>query len=289
MQNSASQLTEAQRVFPGSDPNRQWPQIQVKRIQHPAGEGTSCFQDAHTLWMSLAPRPVRLLHTQAGTTQTGLYAKGDMVITPAKTSLCARWDSDDQLVQVQLNSQFLQTVARETLPETSDRLELFPAFRVRDPQLEAIAMMLLTELHQEQYSQLYIDSLANIFAVQLLRQHTTTQLQVPSYAGGLPQHQLMQVLDYVDAHLDRDLKLADLACLLKMSQFHFSRLFKQSIGLSPHQYLLQQRLERVKQLLKQKDRPILDIALACGFNSHSHLSKQFRQATGMTPKAYRAS
>ena len=78
-----------------------------------------------------------------------------------------------------------------------------------------------------------------------------------------------------------------MAQLLDMSPFHFSRLFKQSIGMTPHQYLSQQRVERAKQLLKKTDRLIIDIALECGFSSHSHLSKQFRQITGITPKAYR--
>jgi AraC family transcriptional regulator len=58
--------------------------------------------------------------------------------------------------------------------------------------------------------------------------------------------------------------------------------------MTPYQYLLQQRIERAKQLLKEGDRSIMDIAFLCGFNSHSHLSKQFRQLTGITPKAYRA-
>ncbi|AFY56850.1 transcriptional regulator containing an amidase domain and an AraC-type DNA-binding HTH domain [Rivularia sp. PCC 7116] len=100
-------------------------------------------------------------------------------------------------------------------------------------------------------------------------------------------HQLQQILDYIDAHLDKDIKLADLARLLDISQFHFSHLFKQSIGMSPYQYLLQQRVERAKLLLKQKDRLIVDIALECGFSSHSHLSRKFRQLTGITPKQYR--
>jgi AraC family transcriptional regulator len=98
----------------------------------------------------------------------------------------------------------------------------------------------------------------------------------------------VQVLDYINDYLNQDIKLADLAALLDMSQFHFSRLFKQSIGITPYQYLLQQRVERAKQLLKQTERSIMDIALECGFNSHSHLSKQFRQVTGMSPRAYRA-
>lgn len=61
------------------------------------------------------------------------------------------------------------------------------------------------------------------------------------------------------------------------------------MGMSPHQYLLQQRNERAKQLLKQTEQSVVDIALASGFNSHSYLTKQFRQLTGVTPKAYRSS
>jgi AraC family transcriptional regulator len=105
----------------------------------------------------------------------------------------------------------------------------------------------------------------------------------------LPQRQLMQVLDYIHASLDQEIKLADLAALLNMSQYHFSHMFKQAIGVAPYQYLLQQRVERAKQLLKKTDQSIIEIALACGFSSHSHLSKQFRQLTGETPTAYRAS
>jgi AraC family transcriptional regulator len=81
--------------------------------------------------------------------------------------------------------------------------------------------------------------------------------------------------------------LADLADVAGMSQFHFSRMFKQSMGISPHQYLLQQRVEQAKQLLKGKKLAIAEIALQCGFNSQSHLSKHFREATGMTPSDYR--
>ncbi|WP_302885419.1 helix-turn-helix domain-containing protein [Kovacikia minuta] len=81
--------------------------------------------------------------------------------------------------------------------------------------------------------------------------------------------------------------MTDLSSLLGMSEFYFSRQFKQATGISPYQYLLQQRIERAKQLLKRSNHSIADIALTCGFNSHSHLSKQFRQLTGTTPKAYR--
>jgi AraC family transcriptional regulator len=265
-----------------------WENILVEQFQQPAGEANCDYSDEHAIYLSLAPRPVRLLQIQDGKTYTGLYGKGDISITPAKVPFFARWDSDDHYVQIRIPSRFLQSVAREALAMNSDRLELLPEFRTRDPHLESIGMLLLAELKQENLGgRLYIESLANVLAVHLLRQYAAAKPRLTMYEGGLPQHQLLQVLEYIHESLDQDIKLADLATLLGMSQFHFSHLFKQSIGTAPYQYLLQQRIERAKQLLKQTDQSIIDIALTCGFNSHSHLSKQFRQFTGMTPTAYR--
>jgi AraC family transcriptional regulator len=266
-----------------------WEHIFVEEFHHPAGEGKMLYPDEHVICLSLAPRPVRLLQIQGDQSYTGLYGKGDFSIAPAAAPFFARWDGDDHLLQMRITVQFMEQVATEALTMNPERLEVIPTFRTRDPQLEAISMLLLTELKQDNLgSRLYIESLSNMLAVQLLRQYSTAQPQLAVYEGGLPQRQLMQVFDYIHEHLSRDIKLADLAGLIGMSQFHFSHLFKQSIGTSPYQYLLQQRIERAKQLLKQTDRSIMDIALECGFNSHSHLSKQFRQLVGITPKAYRA-
>ncbi|MEO1431451.1 MAG: AraC family transcriptional regulator [Cyanobacteria bacterium J06633_8] len=272
-----------------SCPFQTWENIRVQQFQHPAGEGNCLFPDEHVISLSLSPRPVRLLQIHGDESYTGLYGQGYMSITPANTPFFARWDSYDNYLQIRIKNRFIENVARETLEKDPNRLELISEFRTQSPQIEAISMMLLAELQQQNSANgLYIDSLTNVLAVNLLRQHAATKPQLPTYEGGLPLHQLQQILDYIDAHLDQDIKLADLAGLLDISQFHFSHLFKQSIGMSPYQYLLQQRVERAKQLLKQKDRLIVDIALECGFSSHSHLSRKFRQFTGITPKQYRA-
>lgn len=272
-----------------SSQNQGWENILVNQFRHPPGEATCHFSDEHTICLSLAARPVRSLHIKAGRTHTGFYGKGDLSITPAKVPLFARWEDEDHFLEIRLAAHFVERVARETLDKNPDQLELLSEFRIRDPQLEAIALLLLAELQQENLgSRFYIESLSNVLAVHLIRQYATTKPPVPIYEGGLSQRQLVQVLDYINDHLDQEIKLADLAALIGMSQFHFSHLFKQSIAITPYQYLLQQRIERAKQLLKQTDQPILEIALQCGFNSHSHLSKQFRQLTGMTPTSYRA-
>jgi AraC family transcriptional regulator len=151
-------------------------------------------------------------------------------------------------------------------------------------------MMLLAELQQETIgNKLYIESLSNVLAVHLLRQYAAPNARLIVYDSGLSERQILQVVEYINEHLHQDIKLSDLAALLGISESHLSRRFKQSIGMTPYQYLLQQRIERAKQLLKAGDRSIMDIALMCGFNSHSHLTKQFRQLTGMTPKVYRVS
>lgn len=288
MKNPAMPEVDAHTSFPSSSLGNDI--LRVKTLQYEPGEASCHFEEAHTIFMPLASRPIHYLQAQDDKTYTGLYRKGDILITPAKTPLFVRWEGEENCLQIQLTTQFLQSVARETLEQNSDLIELIPTFHVRDAQMEAIAMMLHTEFQQDTSgNRLYLDSLANILAVNLLRHHATQRPQLPIYEGGLPPRQLQQVLDYVDAQLDCEIKLADLAQLLDMSPFHFSRLFKQSTGKSPHQYLIQQRIERAKQLLKQTDRRIIDIAFECGFNSHSHLSKQFRQMMGVTPNVYRIS
>jgi transcriptional regulator GlxA family with amidase domain len=104
---------------------------------------------------------------------------------------------------------------------------------------------------------------------------------------GLTHIQLQQVLDYIHTHLDRDLSLAELAETLNLSPTYFASVFKQAIEISPHQYVIQQRVERAKLMLSKTNLAIVDIALQVGFASQSHLNQQFKRLTGMTPKQIR--
>ncbi|WP_316431978.1 AraC family transcriptional regulator [Leptolyngbya sp. NK1-12] len=265
-----------------------WDNILVEQFQHPPGEEKSHFNEEHSICLSLASRPVRLLQIKGSRTYVGLQSKGDVSLTPAKVPSYFRWESDDSCLQIRIASQFIQNVARETIATAPDRLELRLEFQTRDPQLEAIGMMLLAELKQENPGgKLYVESLSNVLAIHLLRQYAAPNSRLIVYESGLSERQILQVVEYINEHLHQDIKLSDLAALLSISESHLSHQFKQSIGMTPYQYLLQQRIERVKQLLREGDRSIMDIAFLCGFNSHSHLSKQFRQLTGITPKQYR--
>ncbi|MFQ4138513.1 AraC family transcriptional regulator [Nodosilinea sp. PGN35] len=103
----------------------------------------------------------------------------------------------------------------------------------------------------------------------------------------LTHSRLQQVVDYIQTHLDQELSLAELAEVINVSPTYFAGLFKQKMGISPHQYVIKQRVERAKVMLKKTDYGISDIALQVGFSSHSHLTQQFKRITGMTPKQIR--
>jgi AraC family transcriptional regulator len=257
--------------------------------QPPGGADLPIAWEAHSIALCLAPRPHRIHQVVGDRRYTGLYTKGDISVTPANIPASYRAEGEDHYFHVEIPAQFLQSVAHSTAELDPDRLELVTEFRVRDPQLEQTLLLLRSELHKGGgwVGQLYVESLANVLAVHLLRQYSTAQPRIALYEGGLGDRKILQISEYIHAHLDQSIKLADLADVAGMSQFHFSRLFKQSMGISPHQYLLQQRVEQAKQLLKGSKLAIAEIALQCGFNSQSHLSKHFREAIGMTPSDYR--
>jgi AraC family transcriptional regulator len=265
-----------------------WKNILVEEFRYPPGQETYQNLASHTLCLSLNRRPSRLLQTIGDRRHSGLFAKGDISITPAGAVLFCQGNDEDQFFRIQLASQFFRQVAQDTLELDGDRVELLPEFRARNPQIEQIGMMLLAELKTGGLAgKLYVESLTNVLAVHLLRNYVAVQRSIAVYDGGLSDRQLLKIADYINTHLADDIALSDLAQLLGMSPFHFSRLFKRSLQVTPHQYVLGQRIEQAKQLLKETSLPIMDIALQCGFSSHSHLGKWFRQQTGVTPKMYR--
>lgn len=104
--------------------------------------------------------------------------------------------------------------------------------------------------------------------------------------AGLASNVLRRIDDWIEANLDRIIRLDELAILANMSEFHFHRMFRLSRGIAPHAWVTERRVDRARALLKS-DKPIVEIAVACGFSSQSHLTRVFRRHTGKTPADYR--
>ena len=96
-----------------------------------------------------------------------------------------------------------------------------------------------------------------------------------------------QIMDFIDAHLDRPLRVVEMASHLGLSPSHFSRAFHFSMKMSPHRYLMVRRLNKVQVLLVTSNMPLAEIALLAGFCDQSHLSRYFRNGFGMTPRSFR--
>jgi AraC family transcriptional regulator len=98
---------------------------------------------------------------------------------------------------------------------------------------------------------------------------------------------LGQVIEYIHAHLNAELSIVELARIAQTSPFHFARHFKASMGLTPHQYVIDRRIELAKWLLADRSRSIADVAYASGFATQAHLTTVFRRLVGVTPGNYR--
>jgi AraC family transcriptional regulator len=165
-----------------------------------------------------------------------------------------------------------------------DRIELTNCFSRYDSPLNQIAMMLFAELRSGGImGELYVESLTQVLVIHLLRHYSSLQPKIADRYSLHPRR-LESAIDYIQAHLDGDLSMAQIAGSVNSSPTHFASLFKRATGVSLHQYVIKQRVERAKLLLETTDLPIANIASKVGFSSQSHLTYHCKRQTGMTPK-----
>jgi AraC family transcriptional regulator len=169
------------------------------------------------------------------------------------------------------------------------RFEMEDRFHVRDPEIEAISRQLYAEAGRNGMAEkMYIESLITQLAVILLRRYSTASERAKTLpSSGLTRSQVRRVLDYIDANLHRDVALRDLASVSDLSMHHFARMFKRTMGAAPHRYLLERRVDRAKQLLRDTGSSLVDISLSLGFSSQSHFTNTFRRLVGATPGEFR--
>lgn len=214
------------------------------------------------------------------------YGVGDIFIVPANAPHKAYWKQESEGLTISLEPERAIAAAIDSI--NSDRIEIIPQFATPDSKLLQMAQWLLIELETKQMgSRLYVESITTALMVHLLRNYCTVEPKIPEYSGGLAQYKLKRAISFIHDNLDSDLRLAEIANLCAMSPYHFARMFKQSTGLTPHQYLVKQRLDRAKELLRHTELAVADIGYQVGYKNPSHFARVFRKHTKLTPKAYR--
>jgi AraC family transcriptional regulator len=219
-----------------------------------------------------------------GQLQRERFLPGNIAIYPAEVDYVLRWERESEFLLLGIDPTLLARTAAAVLGR--EQIELIPLLSTPDPLIHSLALALKTELESPQSGgKLYVESIAQTLTVHLVRNYTTDRPTSIPTSPDLPRHKLQQATDYINDFLDRDLSLSDLAAVVQMSPFHFARLFKESTGLAPHQFVIRCRVERAKELLLQGKMGISEIATEVGFANQSHLGRHFKRIVGVTPHA----
>ena len=218
----------------------------------------------------------------------GEFNPGEFFLLPAAFDSFQSYSTTDEAIIFIIQPNFLTRIAEQTECLNPARIELRPIVIGRDPIIEQIARSFLGEMQTEGLGgRLYSETLATQLAIHLLRQYCAFDIKLKQYNGGLSPRKLQTVIDYIETNLEEKIGLDALAKITQTSPYHFSRLFKQSTGITPYQYVIQQRIELGKQLLRKEELPIAEIAMMCGFANQSSFTTAFRKLLGVTPKNYR--
>lgn len=277
-----------------SSDGRRWTGIAAETRRHSTGELPEMISDRTVVALALRGNPDAVIHRrgnglhQATRAATGTYW------------LCPEGVSEDSIritaaipamLHIYLPHQPFQVLSREHAFPDLDATTVLYAAGPHDTWITEVGWAIAAELACETASgKLLVESAALALAASLAHRHSGNRLP-PGARGGLPHAldamRLSRVRDFIDANLDRDIGVDDLAAVACLSQYHFIRAFKAATGLPPHRYLGLRRLERAKALLRLGHMSLADIALACRFSSQANFTRAFRRSVGLPPGEYR--
>ena len=208
------------------------------------------------------------------------YVAGEMILPQRREG---KWVGLVSAPYLQLS---ISDMAMMSASDKEVELRMYRKFA--DPRLRGLA----TAVHAEMVAgfpsgRLFLDSVEQAIAMALVSGHAIGLRQVQMYRGGLGSARLRRVKEFVDARMEDDLNLDDMARSVDLSTAHFARMFRKSTGETPHQFVLRQKIERAKVLLRAPNARILDIAITCGFKTQQHFAQVFRDVCGISPKEYR--
>ena len=261
-----------------------WNGINIEHHLQPAAECTLCLPQ-HTICILL-----RECYTERrvddGQLRHNHAASGEVIIYPASSKHWIRWQTDTEFLLVFLDPNLVDQVASELAPRNSAEI-VESGQEIADPLLQQIGLALKAEIDDgvDLSSSLYAESLANTLSAHLLRRYTVWKPTARDSAALRSTSNMGNVVDYIHDNLDQHLTLTELAFVAKMSTYHFSRTFKQSMGVTPHQYVLNARIEQAKGLLLQGKLSLSEIASRVGFFDQSHFNRAFKRLVGVTPQA----
>jgi AraC-like DNA-binding protein len=261
---------------------RCWGSISVDIVNRAAGEAISRSDD-HQLTYFLTDFHATMEDDERPEWESDLLCD-NFVFRPPDTTLRSNLTAGRYIHVLQRRDTYDQLV--ELIP--GGVIHLVPRYNLNDPLISQLVSTIANEMEGSFLDQILADALNTALAVQITRLCSDPTAITLEPSNGLSRERLKRVYDYIEAHLDVRLTLADLSGVACLSPYHFSRSFKQAVGMGPQRYVMHRRVERAKALISRTDQPLALIAQEVGFADQSHLTSVFRREIGVTPGHFRA-
>lgn len=262
---------------------RSWGPISVEVVKRALGEATD-LSVCHRLTYMLNDFEAVLAADDHPARHFRLR-RGHFVYRPPDTTLRS-YLTAGRYVRILQTRETYDHIAREILHSGVFRPE--PRYALNDPLISQLVLTIANEIAGDVLDHILADSLNTALAVRIVRCLADPSAIAPPPSNGLSSERLRRVRDYVEAHLADPLNLHQIAEIACLSPYHFSRSFKQALGVGPHDYVVERRVERAKRLIRRTSLPLGLIAQEAGFTDQSHLTSVFRRKVGVTPGRFRA-
>src|SRR5574341_875908 len=217
--------------------------------------------------------------------------KGAFFLTSGGAPYDVRWKAapsepfEAMFVFVELP--LLQRALEEVFGADAAQAQLRDVSAFTDVALDSLMERLRDELMRPQASPLFVQGIAQAIAIHLARDYSVTVEESRSGSSSLPGYKLRQITDWMAEHVAEDFNLARLAAQAGLSKFHFQRLFKSALGVTPSRYHINLRMNLARRLLRETKKSVMDVALEVGYANPSHFAQLFRRETGLSPSEYR--
>jgi AraC family transcriptional regulator len=223
------------------------------------------------------------LSINGGPTERFKYMAGDIAL--CRRHIVGLAESRDQIKKLRFELSDLRI--SEAAGQANREIELQSTPKLKDSRIRA----LMTAVNIERAvgfpsGQLFLQSIEVALAAVLVQTYSHSMKAMRPIKGGLSDVGRRNVIDLVRSRISEDISLADMAAVTGLSVTHFSHIFKKSMGESPHQFVLQQRVQFAKELLVSLNLRMIDIAIACGFKTQQHFARIFRKVCGLSPTEY---
>lgn len=251
------------------------------------GEMPNEIFEQHHILINLRDEPHRVENWRDNEYRDFTYHKNEIVVTPAGIRSGWKWHEKSKCIVITLEPKKLEKFAQSELGILLGEEQLKDIPQFIDEDITQAAIMLMDALKSDLGSAVMFESFARVFLTKLIQKYGLKREDEIAFNKSFTSKHYKRVLDYVSEEFGNDINLDTMAARTGLSTSHFSRLFKQTIGQTPHQFVMAFRVEQAKKMLTDQTLPMIDIALSCGFADQAHFSRVFKQLTGSSPKTFR--